>query len=226
MLTLTAPWIVQCDDTEGGDNTCNYAHDGQCDEEERRGTGYCEAGTDKRDCDDCEEFRAEQGLESDCQAFQNYEQRHPPDAWQILLTFVVLILCCCYPCIVFVIAWFTCIRQKKLGKGLLSRFCATIREIRDFNREIFGTNRESVCILDGRQPTQNAWAICMSVMIFVVYFLPMFTPLFFAYCFGPCLMCVVLSVISPSTFAAGPARTRLFAPYFAKAMCVRNIASA
>eukprot|EP01052_Picozoa_sp_SAG31_P037855 SAG31_NODE_4957_length_2836_cov_2.451023_1_plen_114_part_00 len=33
-----------------------------------------------------------------------------------------------------------------LGKGLLSRFCATIREIRDFNREIYGTNRESVCI--------------------------------------------------------------------------------
>eukprot|EP01052_Picozoa_sp_SAG31_P039979 SAG31_NODE_5677_length_2388_cov_16.564875_3_plen_180_part_00 len=32
------------------------------------------------------------------------------------------------------------------GKGLLSRFCATIREIRDFNREIYGTNRESVCI--------------------------------------------------------------------------------
>eukprot|EP01052_Picozoa_sp_SAG31_P021700 SAG31_NODE_1691_length_7513_cov_11.746830_4_plen_242_part_00 len=30
------------------------------------------------------------------------------------------------------------------GKGLLSRFCATIREIRDFNREIYGTNRESV----------------------------------------------------------------------------------
>eukprot|EP01052_Picozoa_sp_SAG31_P001648 SAG31_NODE_55_length_29938_cov_9.154027_38_plen_155_part_00 len=32
------------------------------------------------------------------------------------------------------------------GKGLLSRFCATIREIRDFNREKCGTNRESVCI--------------------------------------------------------------------------------
>eukprot|EP01052_Picozoa_sp_SAG31_P042728 SAG31_NODE_6876_length_1863_cov_1.358844_1_plen_319_part_10 len=32
------------------------------------------------------------------------------------------------------------------GKGLLSRFCATIREIRDFNREIYGTNREGVCI--------------------------------------------------------------------------------
>eukprot|EP01052_Picozoa_sp_SAG31_P022486 SAG31_NODE_1790_length_7264_cov_3.356455_4_plen_425_part_00 len=32
------------------------------------------------------------------------------------------------------------------GEGLLSRFCATIREIRDFNREIYGTNRESVCI--------------------------------------------------------------------------------
>eukprot|EP01052_Picozoa_sp_SAG31_P047477 SAG31_NODE_9520_length_1264_cov_4.414592_1_plen_89_part_01 len=29
---------------------------------------------------------------------------------------------------------------------LLSRFCATIREIRDFNREMYGTNRESVCI--------------------------------------------------------------------------------
>eukprot|EP01052_Picozoa_sp_SAG31_P025796 SAG31_NODE_2286_length_6006_cov_4.245810_2_plen_177_part_00 len=30
------------------------------------------------------------------------------------------------------------------GKGLLSRFCATIREIREFrsNREIYGTNRE------------------------------------------------------------------------------------
>eukprot|EP01052_Picozoa_sp_SAG31_P012735 SAG31_NODE_751_length_12354_cov_14.018605_2_plen_224_part_00 len=32
------------------------------------------------------------------------------------------------------------------GKGLLSRFCATIREIRDFDREMYGTNRESVCI--------------------------------------------------------------------------------
>eukprot|EP01052_Picozoa_sp_SAG31_P024253 SAG31_NODE_2050_length_6560_cov_2.712119_6_plen_184_part_00 len=30
------------------------------------------------------------------------------------------------------------------SKGLLSRFCATIREIRDFNREIYGTNRDSV----------------------------------------------------------------------------------
>ena len=30
------------------------------------------------------------------------------------------------------------------GKGLLSRFCATIREMRDFNRETYGTNRESV----------------------------------------------------------------------------------
>eukprot|EP01052_Picozoa_sp_SAG31_P007338 SAG31_NODE_349_length_17243_cov_7.408248_13_plen_161_part_00 len=29
---------------------------------------------------------------------------------------------------------------------LLSRFCATIREIRDFNREKYGTNREIVCI--------------------------------------------------------------------------------
>eukprot|EP01052_Picozoa_sp_SAG31_P028650 SAG31_NODE_2784_length_5092_cov_10.113158_4_plen_92_part_00 len=29
---------------------------------------------------------------------------------------------------------------------LLSRSCATIREIRDFNREIYGANRESVCI--------------------------------------------------------------------------------
>eukprot|EP01052_Picozoa_sp_SAG31_P003811 SAG31_NODE_150_length_22290_cov_5.975801_27_plen_104_part_00 len=34
----------------------------------------------------------------------------------------------------------------KPGKGLLSRFCATIREIRDFNREKYGTDRESVCI--------------------------------------------------------------------------------
>eukprot|EP01052_Picozoa_sp_SAG31_P000560 SAG31_NODE_16_length_36206_cov_27.355728_29_plen_221_part_00 len=33
-------------------------------------------------------------------------------------------------------------RQAKL----LSRFYATIREIRDFDREIYGTNRESVCI--------------------------------------------------------------------------------
>eukprot|EP01052_Picozoa_sp_SAG31_P017339 SAG31_NODE_1182_length_9512_cov_3.773611_3_plen_184_part_00 len=32
------------------------------------------------------------------------------------------------------------------GKGLLSRFCATIRGMRDSNREIYGTNRESVCI--------------------------------------------------------------------------------
>ena len=32
------------------------------------------------------------------------------------------------------------------GKGLLSRFCATIREIRDFNREKYGTNRESVTL--------------------------------------------------------------------------------
>eukprot|EP01052_Picozoa_sp_SAG31_P026532 SAG31_NODE_2411_length_5752_cov_2.118167_6_plen_231_part_00 len=30
------------------------------------------------------------------------------------------------------------------GNGLLSRFCAFIREIRDFNREMYGTNRESV----------------------------------------------------------------------------------
>eukprot|EP01052_Picozoa_sp_SAG31_P015472 SAG31_NODE_995_length_10494_cov_8.173641_4_plen_680_part_00 len=30
------------------------------------------------------------------------------------------------------------------GKGLLSRFCETIREIRVFNRAIYGTNRESV----------------------------------------------------------------------------------
>eukprot|EP01052_Picozoa_sp_SAG31_P014155 SAG31_NODE_870_length_11338_cov_14.525047_7_plen_182_part_00 len=29
---------------------------------------------------------------------------------------------------------------------LLSRFCATIREIRDFNREKYGTNRESVAL--------------------------------------------------------------------------------
>eukprot|EP01052_Picozoa_sp_SAG31_P052989 SAG31_NODE_13360_length_874_cov_1.922581_1_plen_192_part_00 len=33
-----------------------------------------------------------------------------------------------------------------LGKGLLSRFYAAIREIRDFDREKYGTNRESVCI--------------------------------------------------------------------------------
>eukprot|EP01052_Picozoa_sp_SAG31_P071109 SAG31_NODE_30015_length_386_cov_1.125436_1_plen_96_part_10 len=32
------------------------------------------------------------------------------------------------------------------GKGLLSRFCATIRETRNFNRETCGTDRESVCI--------------------------------------------------------------------------------
>eukprot|EP01052_Picozoa_sp_SAG31_P001952 SAG31_NODE_65_length_28565_cov_8.402914_33_plen_132_part_00 len=37
---------------------------------------------------------------------------------------------------------------------LLSRFCATIREMRDFNREIYGTNRESVCI----NRLQVAWA--------------------------------------------------------------------
>eukprot|EP01052_Picozoa_sp_SAG31_P012568 SAG31_NODE_737_length_12474_cov_14.694303_11_plen_114_part_01 len=29
---------------------------------------------------------------------------------------------------------------------MLSRFCATIREIRDFNREKYGTNRESVAL--------------------------------------------------------------------------------
>eukprot|EP01052_Picozoa_sp_SAG31_P013202 SAG31_NODE_789_length_12087_cov_5.727227_9_plen_178_part_00 len=29
---------------------------------------------------------------------------------------------------------------------LLSRFCATIREVRDFNREKYGTNRESVTL--------------------------------------------------------------------------------
>eukprot|EP01052_Picozoa_sp_SAG31_P033645 SAG31_NODE_3829_length_3842_cov_124.370558_4_plen_164_part_00 len=33
-----------------------------------------------------------------------------------------------------------------MGCYFLSHFCATIREIRDFNREKFGTNRESVCI--------------------------------------------------------------------------------
>eukprot|EP01052_Picozoa_sp_SAG31_P036247 SAG31_NODE_4493_length_3188_cov_2.660084_4_plen_307_part_00 len=38
------------------------------------------------------------------------------------------------------------VRRSAGGKGLLSRFCATIREILDFNREIYGTNRESVCI--------------------------------------------------------------------------------
>eukprot|EP01052_Picozoa_sp_SAG31_P041540 SAG31_NODE_6329_length_2064_cov_1.551654_2_plen_244_part_00 len=33
---------------------------------------------------------------------------------------------------------------RALGKGLLSRFGATIRELRDFPRDIYGTNRESV----------------------------------------------------------------------------------
>eukprot|EP01052_Picozoa_sp_SAG31_P040245 SAG31_NODE_5783_length_2328_cov_3.748543_3_plen_164_part_00 len=38
--------------------------------------------------------------------------------------------------------------QMTPGEGcyFLSFFCATVREIRDFNREICGTNRESVCI--------------------------------------------------------------------------------
>eukprot|EP01052_Picozoa_sp_SAG31_P063530 SAG31_NODE_22453_length_525_cov_0.730047_2_plen_73_part_01 len=31
---------------------------------------------------------------------------------------------------------------------LLSRFCATIREIRDFHREKYGINRESVTLQD------------------------------------------------------------------------------
>eukprot|EP01052_Picozoa_sp_SAG31_P029011 SAG31_NODE_2849_length_4994_cov_2.114694_1_plen_550_part_00 len=38
------------------------------------------------------------------------------------------------------------LRSASPGKGLLSRFCATVREIRDFNREIYGTNRESVTV--------------------------------------------------------------------------------
>eukprot|EP01052_Picozoa_sp_SAG31_P019057 SAG31_NODE_1375_length_8594_cov_2.810477_7_plen_369_part_00 len=38
------------------------------------------------------------------------------------------------------------LERNQSGKGLLSRFCATIQEIRDFNREIYSTNRESVCI--------------------------------------------------------------------------------
>eukprot|EP01052_Picozoa_sp_SAG31_P048257 SAG31_NODE_10018_length_1194_cov_2.225571_1_plen_219_part_10 len=33
-----------------------------------------------------------------------------------------------------------------LVRGVTFSFCATIREMRDFNREIYGTNRESVCI--------------------------------------------------------------------------------
>eukprot|EP01052_Picozoa_sp_SAG31_P023860 SAG31_NODE_1992_length_6709_cov_3.654870_10_plen_167_part_00 len=39
-----------------------------------------------------------------------------------------------------------CSRWAAAGKGLLSRVCATMREIRDFNRQIYGTNRESVCV--------------------------------------------------------------------------------
>eukprot|EP01052_Picozoa_sp_SAG31_P006532 SAG31_NODE_301_length_18103_cov_13.772551_15_plen_157_part_00 len=39
-----------------------------------------------------------------------------------------------------------CEGAAKQGKGLLSLFCATIREVRDFNREMHGANRESVCI--------------------------------------------------------------------------------
>eukprot|EP01052_Picozoa_sp_SAG31_P003780 SAG31_NODE_149_length_22476_cov_41.827189_7_plen_1249_part_00 len=42
------------------------------------------------------------------------------------------------------------------GKGLLSRFCATIREIRYFNREKYGTNRESVCINTDAEKTEQA----------------------------------------------------------------------
>eukprot|EP01052_Picozoa_sp_SAG31_P034110 SAG31_NODE_3938_length_3735_cov_3.200220_2_plen_181_part_00 len=38
------------------------------------------------------------------------------------------------------------VRRPAEGKGLLSRFCATIREMRDFNREIYGTDRESVTV--------------------------------------------------------------------------------
>eukprot|EP01052_Picozoa_sp_SAG31_P035099 SAG31_NODE_4193_length_3486_cov_2.794804_4_plen_122_part_00 len=47
----------------------------------------------------------------------------------------------------------------KPGKGLLSRFCATIREIRDFNRDIYGTNRESDCI-NSRLDLQGEQDIC------------------------------------------------------------------
>lgn len=148
---------LACDQLSAGGNTCEYAHDGQCDEKERRGTGFCNAGTDTYDCDDCQEFRNERGIEDDCEAVRKYQQQHPSDPVVFVLSLIILLLCCCYPCIVFGFAWLWCIRPRKL---------------------------------DGQQPTQNAWAVCMSVLIFVVYFLPMFTPLFFAYCFGPCLMII------------------------------------
>eukprot|EP01052_Picozoa_sp_SAG31_P027422 SAG31_NODE_2567_length_5464_cov_2.804660_4_plen_184_part_00 len=51
------------------------------------------------------------------------------------------------------------VRADRTGKGLLSRFCATIREIRGFNRETYGTNRESVCInsIQLRKESVAAW---------------------------------------------------------------------
>jgi hypothetical protein len=33
----------------GGDNSCEYAYDGECDDD--RGTGLCARGTDSSDCD-------------------------------------------------------------------------------------------------------------------------------------------------------------------------------
>eukprot|EP01052_Picozoa_sp_SAG31_P045148 SAG31_NODE_8137_length_1514_cov_1.340636_2_plen_294_part_00 len=45
---------------------------------------------------------------------------------------------------------------------LLSRFCATIREIRDFNREKYGTNRESVTLQDS--PEQKLRNVLLEIL--------------------------------------------------------------
>lgn len=139
-------------------NSCDFAKDGQCDEPVRGGSGYCETGTDSYDCDkECERYREEEGLEKDCEEIRGL-QGGECGFGCMLLSIILLMLCCSYPCMVFGVAWFTCIRQKKQA---------------------------------GKQPTPNAWAICMSVMVFVVYFLGLFAPGglgLIGFCFGPCCM--------------------------------------
>eukprot|EP01052_Picozoa_sp_SAG31_P035126 SAG31_NODE_4199_length_3480_cov_4.559302_4_plen_172_part_00 len=60
---------------------------------------------------------------------------------------------------------------------LLSRFCATIREIRDFNREIYGANRESVTLQDSCEYSIDALAAAANGSVIVVSANYRFAPL-------------------------------------------------
>ena len=49
-ITQASPQATTAPQAGAGDNSCVFANDGECDEEQYGGGGFCEAGTDTNDC--------------------------------------------------------------------------------------------------------------------------------------------------------------------------------